>query len=340
MRLSALGDVTHMIPVIQRLQRHWPDTRLTWIIGKTEYKMVFDLPDIEFLVVDKKSAWGGIRSIITSLKGRKFDALLHMQVSLRANLVSCFVRAPRKIGYDRLRSRDMHGFFVNERIQESSGRGEHVVDAFQRFLDTLGVPESELDWSLPIASEDAAWAKNVLGERRSLLISPCSSHPLRNWSASRYALVADYAVRQHGLQVVLCGGISSIERAMGDEILSLMTEPAIDMIGKDTIKRLLALIQQATALVTPDSGPAHMASCFNTPVIGLYAASNPERSGPYLSREFTVDCYSLAAGKFLNKSVDDLRWGEKVEKPGAMDLISAEAVFEKLDRLIGVSDSA
>ena len=334
LRLSALGDVTHMLPVVHRLQRCWPDTRITWIIGKTEYQMVCDLPDIEFLVVDKKSGWGGIRSVIKSLKGRKFDVLLHMQVSLRANIISAFVRASRKIGFDRTRSREMHGFFINERIQVSAGKGEHVVDAFQRFLDTAGVPESDLDWTLPVAPEDVAWAKHALGGRPSLLISPCSSHSLRNWSASRYAQIADYAAKQHGLQIVLCGGISSIEREMGDEILSLMTEQAIDLIGKDTIKRLLALIQQSTAIISPDSGPAHMATCFGTPVLGLYAASNPERSGPYLSRDSVVDRYNMAALQFLNKSTTQLRWGEKVEKPGAMDLISVEDVYEKLDDIL------
>ena len=334
LRLSALGDVTHMLPVIHRLQRCWPTTRITWIIGKTEYKMVCDLPDIEFLVFDKKSGWGGFRSITKSLKGRKFDVLLHMQVSLRANMISTVVRAARKIGFDRARSRELHGAFVNERIKASPGQGEHVVDAFQRFLDTAGVPKSHLDWTLPVAPEDVAWARHALRERRSLLISPCSSHRLRNWTASRYAQVADYAAKQHGLQVVLCGGISSIEREMGDEILSLMNEPAIDLIGKDTIKRLLALIQQATAIITPDSGPAHMATCFGTPVLGLYAASNPERSGPYLSRGSVVDRYNVAALQFLNKSTDQLRWGEKVEKPGAMDLISVEDVYEKLDDIL------
>lgn len=337
LRLSALGDVTHMLPVIHRLQHRWPDTQLTWIIGKTEYKMVCDLPDIDFLVVDKKSDWGGVRSIIDALKGRRFDVLLHMQVSLRANLISSFVRAPRKIGYDRARSRDMHGIFINERIQ--AGNQEHVVDAFQRFLDTAGVPEHNLDWSLPVAPADAAWAENALKGRRSLLISPCSSHKLRNWSASRYAQVADYAAKQHGLQIVLCGGRSSFEREMGDEILSLMTEQAIDLIGKDTIKQLLALIQQAAILITPDSGPAHMAACYGTQVLGLYAASNPHRSGPYLSIDSTVNSYDLAAHKFLDKSTDQLRWGTKIEKLGVMDLILVEDVTSQLDKIMATMDS-
>ncbi len=334
LRLSALGDVTHMLPVVHRLQRGWPNTRITWIIGKPEYQMVCDLPDIEFLVLNKKAGWRGIRALRNSLKGRKFDVLLHMQLSLRANVISTFVQATKKIGFDHARSREMHGAFINARIQASTSKGEHVVDVFQRFLDAAGVPESQLDWTLPVASDDVTWAKQALGGRRSLIISPCSSHELRNWSAARYAQVADYAAKRHGLQIVLCGGLSSTERDMGDSILKLMTEKPIDLIGKDTIKRLLALIQQAVAIVSPDSGPAHMATCFGTPVLGLYAASNPERSGPYLSRELTVDRYNLAALKFLKKSSTQLRWGEKVEKPGAMDLISAEDVFEKLDKML------
>ena len=121
---------------------------------------------------------------------------------------------------------------------------------------------------------------------------------------------------------------------MGNEIVNLSTAPVIDLIGKDTIKRLLALIQQTTVIVSPDSGPAHMATCFGTPVLGLYAASNPERSGPYLSRESVVDRYNQAALQYLNKTPAQLRWGEKVEKPGAMDLITVEDVYEKLDYIL------
>ena len=106
---------------------------------------------------------------------------------------------------------------------------------------------------------------------------------------------------QHGMRVILCGGPQRIEREMAAAIAKHAPVPLVDQVGKDTLPQLLALLARATVLLTPDSGPAHMATMVDTPVIGLYAATNPARSGPYLSRRWCVDAYDAAARKFLGK---------------------------------------
>jgi len=112
-----------------------------------------------------------------------------------------------------------------------------------------------------------------------------------------------------------------------------MQNSVVNLIGKDTLVKFLALLEKADALITPDSGPAHMATGLNTPVIGLYAASNPKRSGPYLSQQWCIDKYNEAAQKFRNKSSRDIKWGTKLEYDGVMDLISIDDVTQKLNEL-------
>ena len=97
---------------------------------------------------------------------------------------------------------------------------------------------------------------------------------------------------------------------------------------------LLALLARADVLLSPDSGPAHMATAVGLPVIGLYAATNPARSGPYLSRATTVDRYAEAARRFLDKMPGELPWTTKIERPGVMDLIAPADVISKLDAVI------
>lgn len=331
LRLSALGDVTHVLPLINRLSKVWPETKLTWVVGSFEHKLVCDLPNVELIKFDKRSGWRGVYELWQQLRRKRFDVLLHMQVSLRANVISSLIRAPVKIGFDPVRSKDLHGLFVNSRIP--AGTGEHVVEAFQKFGDTLGAEPAELQWPLSIPEDDYTWAREQLGGKPSVLISPCSSHKLRNWHSDGYAEVADYIFNNYGLQVVLCGGSSEIERTIGDEILEKTKAPVLDMIGRDTIKRMLAMLSQCDLLVSPDSGPAHMATCTNTPVIGLFSASNPWRSGPYLSREWCVDTYNEACVKFHNLPSSEIPWGTKVEKQGVMRLISTDAVIERIDTL-------
>jgi len=169
--------------------------------------------------------------------------------------------------------------------------------------------------------------------RPTLLISPCSSHTLRNWSAARYAAVADHA-HGIGLRLILVGGPSALELRTGSDIASMAHAPLINNIGKDSLPQLLALMAQSTVLLSPDSGPVHMATMVGLPVIGLYAATRTARTGPYLSRDWCVDKYAAAAQKFLGKPAAQLPWPLKIEKPGVMDLIGVEEVTARLDALL------
>ncbi|MFC4727034.1 glycosyltransferase family 9 protein [Coralloluteibacterium thermophilus] len=333
LRLSALGDVTHVVPLVRTLRRAWPETHLTWILGAGEAKLLDGLEGVELVVYDKRSGWSGVRALRQRLAGRRFDALLQMQVALRANLLSAAIPARRRIGYDRARAKDLHGLFVRERIPARSG--EHVLDAIGSFAEPLGLRQTEVRWDLPVPDAAREWAATQLaGDAPWLLISPCSSHTLRNWRAERYAAVADHAARAHGYRVVLCGGRSELERRTGDAILAAMKTPALDLIGKDTLKQLPALLERAALVMTPDSGPMHIANAMGTAVLGLHAASNPARSGPYSDRRFCVDRYDDAARRFLGRPAAEIAWGTKIERPGVMDLVTVDDAVAAFERFV------
>lgn len=331
-RLSAIGDVTHMIPIIHSIQKFRPATKITWIIGKVEFKLVGDLANVEFIQFNKNRGVCAYFDVMKELKNRKFDALLACQVSLRANILTALISAKRKIGYDPSRAKDLHGLAVNETIKPAQN---HVLDSFFQFIEHLGITHKKLDWTLPIPLDAHKFAEDNLPVNvPTLAISPCSSHPLRNWSWHAYVAVANCAIEKHNMKIVLLGGNSQLEKEYGDKISSALKTPPINLIGKDTLKRLLAILQRCTVLLTPDSGPAHMATCVDTPVIGLHAASNSQRSGPYLSQPWCVDKYSDAAMLHFNKPAKQLRWGTKIERSGVMDLIQPEDVIIKLDQLL------
>lgn len=338
LRLSALGDVTHVVPLARTLRRAWPETALTWVIGKGEQKLLEGLEGVEFLVYDKKTGLAGMRAVRRALQGRRFDALLQMQVAARANLLSAFLPAKRRIGYDKSRSKDLHGAFVNERIPDRPGI--HVLDAIGSFCEPLGLRQIDVTWDLPVPEDAWAWARAQWPDDGvpTLAISPCSSHTLRNWRAERYAAVADHALHQ-GWRVVLCGGRSALEGDTRDAILAQLQAPAelrasrvLDLVGKDTLKQLPALLARADLLMTPDSGPMHIANAMGTKVLGLHAASNPARSGPYSDRRFCADRYDDAARRYLGKPASALKWGTKIEHAGVMDLVTVDdgiAAFER-----------
>ena len=333
LRLSAIGDTCHIVPMIRALQRAWPGCRITWIIGRVESQLMSLLPGIELVPVDKRRFGSELLRLRTLLSSRRFDLLLHMQANVRASLLSTLVRAPIKLGFDRARARELQWLFTNRRI--APRRREHVLDSFMGFLDALDITDHPPIWDLPLPPDALDYARAVIPDARpTLLLSACSSHSLRNWRAVHYAQVCDHAARRWNMRVVLCGGPGAIERKMGDDILAHAASKLIDQIGRDTLPRMLALLRAATVLLTPDSGPAHMAGMVGTPVIGLYAPTNPARSGPYFSREWCVDRFADAARAFMGREPDQLPWNVKIERPGVMDLIEPQATIETLDRLM------
>ena len=333
LRLSALGDVCHALPVVRTLQDAWPGTEITWIIGKLEHKLLGHLPGIEFIVFDKKAGRAAYADLRRRMAGRRYNVLLHMQLALRASIAAMRVPADVKIGFDRARARELQWLFTNAKI--APREREHVLDSLFGFAERLGLRERSMRWDIPLPEGALEYARRVIPDGQpTLVISPCSSHALRNWSPERYAAVADHASARHGLRVLLCGGRSALELEYGERIAALAKNPVVNLVGQDTLLEFLATLQRAKALLSPDSGPAHMATTVGTPVIGLYAATNPARSGPYYSRTWCVDRYEAAALQFRGRPAAELPWTEKIEEPGVMDLITVDAVVERLDALL------
>jgi len=186
-------------------------------------------------------------------------------------------------------------------------------------------------WDIPIPEEAHAWAAEQLpGDTPTLLVSPTSSHELRNWMPERYATVMDHA-SSRGWRVVLVGGPSELERQMADAVLAACKHAPLDLTGKDTLKKMMAMLTRAPMLLTPDSGPMHMANTVGCKVLGLHAASNPNRSGPYSDRRWCVDKYDEASRRFLGKPASDIPWGSKIEKPGVMELIRVDEVIDRFE---------
>lgn len=347
LRLSALGDITHALPVLRTLQKNWPDTSVTWIIGKTEYQLVKDIEGVEFIIFDKSQGLAAYAAIRQQLKTRHFDVLLHMQLSLRASAISFLVPANIKLGFDRARAKDLQWLFSNRKISPASTR-QHVVDSFMEFTAYFGL-KPVLEWNLPVADAarqslrhklDKNWLNESREQNKLLVINPCAvakSRNWRDWSTEGYAAVADYASAQLGMKVVLSGGSSMREQNVAAAIFSLCNEKPMNLVGQTSIAELAALLDMASVVIAPDTGPAHIANALNTPVIGLYAATNPQRAGPYRFQKLVVNHYPRALETYYSLSVGDAPWGQRVHHAECMAMIKPEEVIKKLRLLVDQS---
>lgn len=333
LRLSAIGDVCNASTIIPRLRTQWPEVTITWVCGKAESHLLALIPDIEVIVFDKKAGLKGYRQLWQQLKGRRFDILLHMQAALRASAASIGIRAHRKIGFDRARAKDLQWLFCQEAIDPA--QGPHVLDGFNQFAYQLGCPAAQPSWPFQISAAAHDWAKQQTATLESpyVVVCPAASKSYKNWNLDGYKTVIE-ALQIQGYGVVLVGSPAESEVALADQLQQRLNSPALNLVGLSSLEQLFALLASAKLLISPDTGPAHMAVAMGTPVIGLYAHHNPQRTGPYGQQQHVVSVWHERIEAQTGQNAGQLPWRSRVKDPKAMDFIQPTQVIDKINQLL------
>ncbi|OUS26587.1 ADP-heptose--LPS heptosyltransferase I [Thalassotalea sp. 42_200_T64] len=331
LRLSAIGDVCHAVAMVQQIQKQYPEIDITWVIGKVEHMLLKDLPGVTFVIFDKSKGLQAFKDLRMQLKEQKFDVLFHMQVALRASIASLCIPAKVRIGFDKSRAKEGQWLFTNHQIAPQTE--PHVLEGFMGFAKMIGVETSAPSWLMPFGEVERNWAKaSIPQDKFYVVISAAASKAERNWHPQGYAQVADYLIEQ-GYQVVLCGGPSDFERNLATAIENNAKSKLLNLVGKTNLKQLLAVLESAKLVIAPDTGPAHMAVTVNTPVIGLYAHSNPKRTGPFPYQNYAVSVYEKCIREQQGKPSNELPWGVRA-KGELMTAITVDMVKEKITELL------
>lgn len=327
--LSAIGDAVHVLPVANALKRAWPEARITWIIQPVPHQLVRDHRAVdEFILFRRRrglGAWRGYAELRRALRGRRFDLVLALQVYLKAGLVTAMVPSPVKLGFDRARARDLNWLFTTHRIPPHAP--QHVQDQYFEFLHAVGVEPEPVEWGLALTDRERGAQQAFFAElgRPACAIVVGTSKRGKNWAPERCARVIDALHADFGMRAVLVGGPSPVERELADAILGLATtRPGpVDALGDD-LRRLVTIVAGSDLVISPDTGPLHIARALQVPVIGLYGYTNPKRTGPY--RKYTdlvVDGYARCAGEDYPVSME--------YRPNGMQRVTVEAVLEKVE---------
>ena len=335
LRLSAIGDVCHAVSAVQAIQKAHPNAKITWVMGKVEAMLLADLPGVELVIFDKKEGRAALKKLKNTFNGKQFDVLLNMQVALRAGFVARCIPAKAKIGFDWARSKELHSLFINKRI--AAQKESHVLEGFKGFANAIGVDDYTPSWQMPYSTQDQSRADELLGQEylanKLFVISPAASKAQRNWLPERYAALADHAHAQ-GFNVALTGGPTELEVNLANNIIKHCNSPILNLVGKTKLKELLCVLKRADLVLAPDTGPAHMAVTVGTPVIGLYAHSNPARTGPYLYQNYVVEVYHQNLLNQTGKTAQQVPWGTRVKGDDLMSQISVESVKAMFDHVV------
>jgi heptosyltransferase I len=326
--MSALGDVTLGLPVAMAIRRAWPATHLTWIAQRGPDALVRAHPAIDdVLLFDRRGGLGGYLAIRRDLRARPFDLVLDLQTALKAGLVTACTRAPVKWGIDRQRARDANWLFTTHRVP--SRPRAHMADQFQEFLAPLDIAPAPLAYGLAPTAAGRARAETWLEDADDtplVAVVVASSAADKNWAPERLATCCEALATDFGLRPLLVGGPTATERAIADVIRARTrglppTQRPIDALGSG-IPALVALLDRAALVISPDSGPLHMAVALDRPVIGLYGPTNPKWVGPYRdSHDLLVDRYGDPGESYV-ASAD--------RRPGRMARITVDDVLDRV----------
>ena len=328
-RLSALGDCFLLVPMIHTLRLQYPEAKIYWVIERHLAPLFESLEGVKIIPINKPKSPLDYLRLKSRFSAYDFDLLIAAQASFRVNLVYPCIKAKTKIGFDDQRAKDLHQWFVDESI---APRKEHLLDGFLGFTKHLGIENPTIAWPLEIPAEATHWAMERLGSQDWIAINPAASKLERTPQASFYVDVIQKLISGTDYHIILTGGSDSEEVGLANAIVSSYPERVINLTGKTNLAQLTALMSAVDILISPDTGTAHIATAFGTPVVGLYAVAPPALSGPYLSQHLVINKFPEAVKNILGKDPEDVKWGTRVHDRKAMDFIQAEEVIAKVHK--------
>lgn len=332
LRLSALGDVTLVVPLIHELIKKDPSSEVVWVTTLPTRELLGPLKGCRYLIVEKVQGFGSLWRNWKLLREETFDQLIVAQASFSAHIVSCLIKAGRKIGFDRRRGRDLHAFFIDESI---AYKNEHFVDAYLTLGRLSGAPlTSKPDWSLAFNHLDSVWAKSYRREGSKLIaLHPHASKLVRRWTQSGYATIIRKLL-DHGCTVVILGGSAVEELSLNRELASLNHKFLMNLTGELSLSQWASLLCEIDLLVAPDTGAVHIANALSTRVVGLYAVANPELTGPYDSLDDCVNIYPMVFEKCSPKNANNFH--HRFHKCNVMEQIEPDIVWEKISEVLEI----
>jgi heptosyltransferase I len=322
--MSAAGDAVHTLPVVNALKRHHPSSHITWILQPAPATLVQRHRAVdEILLFDRSRGWRAFTDIRRTLATRRFDLVIALQVYFKAGVVTSFIRAPVKLGFDRPRARDMNWLFTNRRIPAHPF--QHVQDQYFEFLKFLGVPHEPVEWHLGPWPDERSWQREFFAafERPAAAMVVATSKPEKDWLPERWAEVSDALWHDFGLEPVIVGGRSDRELHAERVIMERASHKPRSALGSG-LRRLVSILDGSALTLAPDTGPLHMAVALDRPVISLMGYTNPRRTGPYRRfHDLIVDAYG-EPGEDYGVTMEN--------RPGRMGRIQVRDVLDGVER--------
>jgi heptosyltransferase I len=358
-KLSALGDVVHTIPVVHKLRRRYPAARLDWLVSSSVAELlqghpaidnVFEFVREEWLKPWRLAPFVSSARLAAKLRAVDYDLVLDLQGQLRSAAFAFATGAPVRIGFDRPRAEVWNASprVVPEEARRHAWQGAregswlaythhirlptldlHAVDRYLNVGPLLGLDDGPADFSFPIPREaisriDALMDYYDAANKKLAVLAPGTIWETKEWRREGFAEVARYLL-QKGFAVTLIG--AARERAACEEVAKL-APGVVNLAGETTLSELAALIRRSTINVTNDSGPMHLAVALDRPVVSIFGPTEPIWIGPYRRADAVLRA-NLPCSPCYLRQLSSCRHNHD-----CMREVSAGAVIERVDTVL------
>lgn len=335
-KLSAIGDVVHSLPVLSELRRMYPDSEIHWLVEEGAAGLLENHPLLDRVILCRRKSWlkrlkkgepGVLREVaafIREFRSGEYDLVIDLQNLAKSSFWVLLARSERKLGFWGTAE------YAYAPLTEKIGPEDfnlHAVDRYLTFISYLGGSVDNPEFVVPIAAKHMARADELLAEsglagKQVAAVHTFALWPTKLWTVEGFRGLVKRLQEELDIGVIFTG--SESDRRYVDEVsLGLNPEPA-NLCGRSNLLELAALFKRCAAAVTTDTGPMHLAAAVGTPVVGLFGPTDPARTGPY-GKQHTALRAGLDCSPCFRKSCPDIRCMKHITVDRVFD-----AVKEKL----------
>lgn len=319
-----IGDAVMTTPALGAVRSAFPAAEIVVVANPPVAELLGAHPWCERLIVyDKKGKHGGIRGLLSFCKilgSERFDLAILFQNAIEAAIIARLARIGIRAGYNT----DGRGLLLTHSVKVSEDvRRLHHTKYYLNMLESLGIPAIGTKLLLKCTEEETAWADRMLGAGHWAAINPGAAYgSAKRWRPERFAQVADSLVNDFGCAVLLTGGPG--EAAIGEAIAARMGSKPLNLVGKTSVRQMMAILSRMRLVVTNDSGPMHVAAAFDRPIAALFGPTDHTTTSPVCSRYVIVRAEADCAPCLKRKCPKDHR---------CMNDISVKNVLEAVESL-------
>ena len=282
-RLGAIGDVVNALVFASALKEHAPGTHLAWVVHDLSRPLVEGHPLVDRVHLWRRGAGpSGVRQLLRELKRERYELAIDLQRIAKSALLARLSGAPRVLGFDRARTKELAWLWTTERIAPGDP-GAHVIEQYLDVARHLSLPRPHTLHRWPADPAAVRFAEGLLGELGAppVLLNIGASKPANRWEPARFGALAAALVRERGVPVCLTGGPDDVAAARVALEAAGDGRGVRDLVGRTSLRELGELCARARLFVGCDTGPMHLAAARGTPVVALFGPADPRRTGPY-----------------------------------------------------------